>query len=150
VDLRRGSSIHSSIFHADLKGGSCPDFLVLDFSDSTIYVVEVTSAAESKGIQGRIIEREIRWLSPVREHFSKLSATFSNWDYHVTVFVRDEECENVKKLLVSQPDVSVISLDSVVFPWRWNWEGSRPSNPLRESGKVAKVHTSNLGQRKGD
>ncbi len=138
-------SAQFNIPYDGFKGGSCPDFLVLDFGDATVYVVEITSAADTKNVQGRIAERKTRWLSPLREHFSKLSPIFSEWDYHVTVFVRDEELQNAQKRLSDQPDVSVISLDRVVFSWRWEWRGSRPSNPLREPDKAAKVHTQKLG-----
>ncbi|HNK15932.1 MAG TPA: hypothetical protein PLZ20_15285 [Nitrospira sp.] len=130
-------SVQFTIPHSDSDGGSCPDFLVLDYSDSTVYVVEVTAAADSKGVQGRIIERETRWLSPLRRHFNKLSSTFLTWDYHVTVFVRDEEFAIAQKRLSDFRDVSVIPLGKVVFSWQWDWQGSRPSNPLREPGKVS-------------
>lgn len=120
------------------KGGSCPDFLVLDFSGSTVYVVEVTSAADKKNILSRVDERETRWFAPLRGHFSKLSPIFAEWDYHVTVFVRKEECDAARKRLHEFPDVSVFSLDEVVFSWNWNWQGGRPSNPLRETSKIGK------------
>ena len=45
------------------SGGSCPDFLVVDFADKTIYIVEVTSAADTKGVHQRVQEREKRGLS---------------------------------------------------------------------------------------
>ena len=129
-----------TIPYADLKGGSCPDFVVLDFQDKTVYVVEVTSAADSKAILGRIVEREARWFSPLRDHLVKLNTMFQNWDYHVTIFVRPEESGNAQEKLHDLRDVSVISLNDVVFSWQWKWQGSRPSNPLREPGKSGKVH----------
>lgn len=120
------------------KGGSCPDFIVLDFGDRCVYVIEITSASNTKDIHAKIAERKTRWLIPLQEHLAKLRPIFSNWDYHVTVFIRGEECENAQKRLSDQQDVSVVSLDSVVFPWRWKWENSRPVNPLREPGKERK------------
>ena len=117
------------------KGGSCPDFLVLDFADNTVYVVEVTSAADKSNVLSRVDKRETRWFAPLRQHFSRLSPIFTEWDYHVTVFVRNEECDAAQKRLNDLRDVSVISLDTVVFSWRWKWKGSRPSNPLREPSK---------------
>jgi len=129
-----------TIPYADLKGGSCPDFVVLDFRDKTVYVVEVTSAADSKAIRGRIVERETRWFSPIRDHLSKLSVVFQSWDYHVTIFVRPEETGNAREKLHDLFDVSVISLNDVVFSWQWKWEESRPSNPLREPGKRGEVY----------
>lgn len=131
-----------SIPYADFKGGSCPDFVALDFRDQTVYVVEVTSAGDSKAIRGKIVERNTRWFSPLREHLNRLGPIFHDWDYHVSLFVRDEEWENAKKKLQDLPDVSVISLKKVVFSWDWDWQGSRPDNPLREAGKLHRVHPS--------
>ena len=125
-----------NIPHDGFQGGSCPDFVVLDFGDSTIYIIEITAAADTKSILGRVAEREKRWVSPLRNHFAQMNSTFSNWEYHVTVFVREEEYTKVQERLREFRDVSVISLDKVVFSWRWQWVGSNPVNPLREAGKA--------------
>lgn len=133
-----------TIPNVGFKGGSCPDFVVLDFSDRTVYVVEVTSASDTKNLYGKICERETRWLFPLREHFTNLNQIFSEWDYHVTVCVRKEEYGALRNKLREVRDVSVISLDKVVFSWEWDWQGSRPSNPLREPEKIARVHPPNI------
>ena len=131
-----------SIPYADLKGGSCPDFVVLDFADSTVYVAEVTVASDSKKVMHRLIERTTRWFEPLQSHFRKLNSIFANWDYHVALFVRHEEVERARAATASFQDVSIISLDEVVFSWRWKWKSDGiPENPLREQTKRGHVHT---------
>ncbi len=121
--------------HEGSTGGTCPDFVVLDFLDRMVFVVEVTSASNKKVVMARIADRERRWLQPLRKYFKQLNPIFADWDYHVTVFVRGEEYEDACKHVCNVPDVSVLSLDSVVFSWRWEWEGAWPKNRLRDPAK---------------
>jgi|SRR5882724_2366695 len=125
-----------NIPYEGFKGGSCPDFVVVDFSDNTIYVVEVTQSADTKVILERVANREGRWIGPLRNHFQNLNPFFKDWDFHVSVFVRGEVAKATERVVENFPDVSVISLDKVMFPWRWDWKKGPPSNPLRAPEKL--------------
>jgi hypothetical protein len=123
------------------RGGSCLDFLVLDFADTTAYVVEVSATADSKGLVGRVRERETRWFSPLKDHLTGLNPGFSTWDLHVTLIVRDEQVTSVERAVQSFPNVSGISLAKVVFSWNWDWQADKlPTNPLRSPNKGGRVH----------
>jgi hypothetical protein len=119
------------------SGGSCPDFVVVDFGDHTIYVVEVTVAADVRCLGGRVRERETRWFGPLRAHLQRLSPIFAEsiWDHHVSVFVREEQLTPARRMFETDGDVSILSLDGTVFSWRWDWREGIPMNPLREPGK---------------
>jgi len=112
------------------QGGSCPDFIVLDFGKTTVYVVEVTSASVIKPILSRVRETESRWISPLRDHLTNTNRLFQDWKYKVTLFVREEVCKDLEKALVGIPDVFVVSLDKVVFSWRWDWQDKVAMNRL--------------------
>jgi|SRR3990172_11749525 len=112
-------------------GGSQPDFVVLDFNAQTVYVVEVTSASSARSILSRVAERETRWLAPMRKSLTQLHKPLTNWKFHVTLFLREEISSSVRTKLTGVADVSVISLDTVMFPWRWEWHGDVPANPLQ-------------------
>lgn len=86
-------------------GGTCPDFVVIDYEKQKIYVIEVSSGAEIDGLFERLAERENRWLNPLRKHFSDLSGHFNDWKFHVTVFVRSEVVDNLLKRVASWSDV---------------------------------------------
>jgi hypothetical protein len=128
---------HCEIPYDGFRGGSCPDFVVIDFADRTIFVVEVTVASAVKRLVGRVRERETRWLTPLREHFGGLATIFGkpSWEFHVTIFVRSEQLEPARQMFADDRDVSVLSLDETVFSWRWNWGAGIPANPLRAPGK---------------
>lgn len=131
-------NLQFTIPYADSNGGSCPDFVALDFADKTVYVVEVTAAADTKSIIKRIRERETRWLNPLRSHFGKLNSTFKQWEYHVTIFVRDDnEVNAVQRITKELSDVSVLSIQKALFSWKWEWnvDSGVPTNALREPGK---------------
>jgi len=125
-----------NIPYEGFKGGSCPDFVAVDFSDNTVYVVEVTQSADTKAVLERVANREGRWLVPLRNHFRNLNSLFKDWDLHVIVFVRDEVAKATERAVEQFADVSVISLDKVMFPWRWDWKKGPPSNPLRAPEKL--------------
>ena len=123
-------------------GGSCPDFVALDFSDTTAYVIEVTTTADCKGLVGRVRERETRWFTPLKRRLQTLIPPLRKWDLHVTLFVRDEQLETAKRAVSEFPDVSVISLSKALFSWNWDWqaETGSPRNPLRSENKLGRVH----------
>jgi hypothetical protein len=120
-----------------LVHGRCPDFVVLDFADRTVYVVEVTVKADTKRLMAKVRERKTCWFTPLQHHFTELNDAFAEWDYHVTLFVRDEQIKKVKQAIDGFPDVSVISLKAVLFSWNWDWQGDPklPTNALREPAK---------------
>jgi len=123
-------SPHFSLPYKSGQGGSCPDFVVLDFGKVTVYVVEVTAASSIGGILSRVREKDRRWIRPLKDHLTKTSDIFHGWEYKVAVFVREEVREGLRKALAEEPNVFVESLDKVVFSWRWDWRGNTAMNKL--------------------
>jgi len=91
-------------------GGSLPDFVVLDFEDKTIYIIEVTKAYDIKKLLSKVSERKRRWIHPIRE---TIDSNFSEWDYHVTLFLREDRIKYAKDKLKDDTDVSIISLKEI-------------------------------------
>lgn len=113
-----------------MSGGSCPDFVVLDYEKTTIYVVEVSTAAQIAGLVERVTQRETRWYGPIQIQLGQLSPHFAEWQYRVSLFVRGEVADALRLKIAGWKDVSVLSLDEAVFGWRWKWEGKRAVNTL--------------------
>lgn len=114
--------------YKDGVGGSCPDFVVIDYIKKTIYVVEVTTASNAATIISRIRERETRWFIPLKIEMSQWSVSFTEWRYRVTLFVRDSLVDKIKNEEMS--DVFAIPFDEKIFPWKWTWREQQPLNPL--------------------
>lgn len=98
--------------------------------------MEVTQSAHTKAILDRVADKERRWIGPLRNHFQKLNLLFKDWNFHLRVFVRSEVAEATERIVEKFADVSVLSLDKIMFSWRWDWKKGRASNPLRAPGKV--------------
>lgn len=114
--------------YKDGFGGSCPDFVVIDYMKKTIYVVEVTTSSDASTINSRILERETRWFIPLKSEMSKINESFKEWNYRVTLFVRKSLIDKIKKN--SMNDVFVKNLDDIIFPWEWEWKKQSALNPL--------------------
>jgi len=113
-------------------GGSLPDFVVLNFRENTVYVVEVTTASNLKSILTKVDERQTRWYEPIKKYKSSWTALIKSWDFRVCLFLREQVAEEALFKTSNFDDVSVISLDKVLTPW--NWERSSENtviNPLR-------------------
>jgi hypothetical protein len=97
--------------------------------------VEVTCASDSKRVMQRIREKHSRWIEPLRNYMTLLNSILATWEYHITIVVREEEANRCRNMTAQFRDVSVLSLDNVMFSWRWQWNGDVPTNPLRELTK---------------
>jgi hypothetical protein len=79
----------------------------------------------------RLRECDSLWRGAVREKLTAWGHAFSQWDIRTVVLVRGENVDPVQRGLASLPYASVISLDDVVFSWRWQWDAvARPHNRL--------------------
>lgn len=114
--------------YKDGFGGSCPDFVVIDYIKKTIYVVEVTKSSDASTIISRIRERETRWFVPLKKEMSQWNESFAEWNYRVTVFVRKELENKIENEHLN--DVFVVNFDKIIFPWEWKWKGQSTLNPL--------------------
>lgn len=116
--------------YKDNQGGSDPDFLVIDFRNQTVYVVEVTSSSSLSGLTVKVEERQTRWIEPIKKHLSGLNKVFDSWSYRVTIFVREENEELAKQKMGIHQDVSIFTIESVAFPYKWKWSETGPINSL--------------------
>ena len=113
------------------EGGSCPDFVVIDYREKTIYVIEVTTASSSTSLIEKMGQRHTRWLNPLKRQMSMINTEFSKWEYRVTVFVRKANQKAIQEQFDNSKDISVKNVEDVAFPYLWTWNGEVPCNPLR-------------------
>jgi hypothetical protein len=111
-------------------GGSVPDFVVLDFSDEIVYIIEVTAAYSIGRLIDRVRERQTRWYRPLLDQLVSSNQYFASWRPRTTIFVRADRKQDAMKALDGEGDVTVIVLDDIMRSWQWNWEKQLPVNPL--------------------
>jgi hypothetical protein len=115
------------------EGGSCPDFVVIDYQDRVIYVVEVTIASNVNKLIQKMMDREKLWIEPLKKHLNEINNNgFSDWEYHVTAFVREINIPKFKKEIKDASDISVIGIESISFLYQPDlWESKTPKVPLK-------------------
>ena len=99
------------------EGGSCPDFVALDFSCKEVVVVEVTSAAHWKPLAGRVRDRETRWFSPVRRRLAQSGVTDVEWGIRFLGFVRITAVDGISAKFVGEADVTFYVIEEATFLW---------------------------------
>lgn len=113
------------------EGGSCPDFVVLEYKEKSVYVIEVSTASDIKPLIHRIEERQSRWIDPVKKYLGGINSEFLEWNFWVTVFVRETNKKAIQSKFIKSSDVAVKSIEEISFPYAWEWNGNKPCNPLR-------------------
>jgi hypothetical protein len=121
---------HFSLEYSGGRGGSTPDFVVLDFQDQIVYVVEVTAAYNISRLIRRARERQTRWYGPLLDQLVRSNQCFASWRPRTTIFVRADRMQDAMRALGTECDITVISLDDIMRSWKWNWEKQSPVNPL--------------------
>jgi len=114
------------------SGGSLPDFVVLNFKEKCVYIVEVTTASNTNVIIKKISERDVRWYEPLKSYDADWVNFTRDWKYRVCLFIRPQLVDKLTINLSEWKDVSVKSLSEVMNPWEWDWnDKNRPDNSLR-------------------
>ncbi len=114
----------------DKCGGSCPDFVVLDFEVDKIFVVEVTVASNSNNILNKVRERESRWYRPLQRLYKDIARKDKAWRFGTVIFVRKDQVDKLAPKFDDSSDVSIKSIDEALFSWNWKWEDKRAINSL--------------------
>lgn len=113
-------------------GGASPDFVVLDFEDNTVYVVEVSVAWDLTDLVDRVLKRQSVWYTALQEYGRTHNVSPLCWsNYRTAAFVRSDRYSHMLKKVEEHVDVSVISLDRVLLEWEWEWKaGNSAINSL--------------------
>lgn len=102
---------------------SCPDFLVLNFKEKRVSVVEVSTGYKLEGLAKKVNDRELHWFDKLKKQLTRneVIGNDSGWDFVVQVFLRKERVDFFKRKIHSNDKVEVISLEELGFPWSRSW-----------------------------
>jgi hypothetical protein len=103
------------------KEWSCHDFVMLNFRDRTVSVVEVNTAADPKDLEQKVADRQKQWLTKLRSQLKGNAVVDASWALRVDVFVRHQAVPNFKEKFGHENDVGIHNLDEIGFPWHWEW-----------------------------
>jgi hypothetical protein len=106
-----------------LAGGwAFPDFVVLNFRDKLVSVVEVTTSANPRNLVQKIEQRKFQWLDRLKEQLERNSVIDNTWKFSVQAFVREDVQPALRERFEDQDDVEIHPLtEEILHAWRWDW-----------------------------
>lgn len=112
-------------------GGASPDFVVLDFRNRDLVIVEVTGGASIANLLGKVAERERRWYVPIREKLvieGALSCDPNSFEPRFLGFVRRDNVASAQASFSTAADVHFKALEDVAFGWAY-WDHRQAELP---------------------
>lgn len=105
---------------------SCPDFVVLNFKDKTVSIVEVSAAANVKALAERVANRNYHWIDKLKKQLTigTHHIADSSWRFLVEVFIRKDAESGFRRLVGEPEDVKIHRIEELGFPWEWDWTTS--------------------------
>ena len=100
-------------------GGSCPDFVALDFARSEVVVVEVSSASNLRDLISRVRERETRWFAPIRRRLEADRVITSESGIRFLGFVREALVDGAKGRFANENDIQFFALEKAAFSFAY-------------------------------
>ena len=111
-------------------GGSEPDFVVLDFRNKDLVVVEVSGASSIGGLLGKVDARERQWFESVKRRLIVDGAITDEWHPRFLGFVRRACVKLAEERFKGAGDVTFVALEDVAFGWEY-WDRRQLGLPGR-------------------
>lgn len=105
-------------------GGTCPDFVALDFERRHVVVVEVTTASDISSVIDRITKRQRNWYDPVQRRLTLVGAITSEWNPRTLCFLRQIRVGDARKR-VSESDVTFHALEDALLEYDYSSERAK-------------------------
>lgn len=102
-------------------GGSCPDFVALDFHERRVIVVEVTSSYALDGLFERIKNRDAGWFKPILRHLHSIQAITSEWNKpRFLGFVRNDRFKTAQAAFDGDQDVTFCRIEDAMMEYSYS------------------------------
>ena len=117
--VANGETFLAPQFNID-DGWSCPDFVAIRPPKKTVYVVEVTVAADTTRLAEKITDRENQWFGRLRAQFLQTAVIDAEWSFRALAFVRRDQMAWLAGRIEPAPDVTVLAVEDAMAGWAWN------------------------------
>lgn len=105
-------------------GGTCPDFVALDFDKRHVVIVEVTTASDIGTVLGRITKRQQHWYDPVQRRLTSAGAITSEWKIRTLCLLRRERVGDAQRRL-SDSDVTFHPLEDALMEYAYSFDRAK-------------------------
>jgi hypothetical protein len=101
------------------QGGSCPDFVALDFEKKHVVIVEMTTAYSLTSFFEKIRQRDSRWFQPIGKHLSAIGAITPEWRSRFLGFVRKPRLAFARSEFAEEAGVSFYPLEEAILGYAY-------------------------------
>jgi Holliday junction resolvase-like predicted endonuclease len=117
-------------------GWSYPDFVALDFEKRTVSVVEVTAAYWPEGLLNKVKQRDHQWLTKLKDQLRRTRVIDDSWNkFRVVLYIRESATKRFQKEFGTAEDVEIRTLETIAFPWNWEWASAKLKKETEEAGQ---------------
>jgi hypothetical protein len=103
-------------------GGSWPDIVTLDMEHKEVVIVEITSAADLRGLFDEITERQKHWFTPIRRSLESDRTIDSSWEIRFLGVVREILVDGANAKFAGATNVHFSALERAAFSFGFGTE----------------------------
>jgi hypothetical protein len=97
------------------RDGSWSETVMLDMERKEVVIVEITSAADLRGLFGEIAERQKHWFTPIRRSLESDRTIDSSWKIRFLGVVREALVDGANAKFAGATDVHFSALERAAF-----------------------------------
>ena len=99
--------------------GSCPANVTLDMERKEVVIVEMTDAADLRGLFGKVTERQKHWFTPIRHSLESDHIIDSSWKIRFLGVVRETLVDSANAEFAGATDVHFFALEKAAFSFAY-------------------------------
>ena len=99
--------------------GSCPANVTLDMERKEVVIVEMTSAADLRGLFAKVTGREKHWYTPIRHSLESDHIIDSSWKIRFLGVVREILVDSANAKFAGAKDVHFFALEKAAFSFAY-------------------------------
>jgi hypothetical protein len=96
-----------------------PDIVALDMERKEVVVIEMTSAADLRGLFDKITERQKNWFPPIRHNLESDHIIDSSWKIRFLGVVREILVDSANAEFAGAKDVHFFALEKAAFSFAY-------------------------------
>jgi hypothetical protein len=102
-------------FASHLYDMAYPDIVTLDMKCKEVVIVEMTAAADLRGLFDKITERQKHWFTPIRRSLESDHIIDSSWKIRFLGVVRETLVDSANAKFAGATDVHFFALEKAAF-----------------------------------
>ena len=103
------------VFASHVYDIAYPDIVALDMKCEEVVVIEMTSAADLRGLFDKITERQKNWFPPIRHSLESDHTINSSWKIRFLGVVRETLVDSANAKFAGATDVHFFALEKAAF-----------------------------------